>query len=231
MAPIEAIIHPESLRGLAYQVLNALYGAGPTDDSNITIYQIEDELKLQERLLLDKDDEQRLKLGQRPDPSRVVSRTITLSEDPCEDCHPEQRMAELPEYMAWNGAPYITNVSACGVNFVPVVRASQLPVVARRTGKPTFVIIAGAQASKIKVHMTAQTNAVGNLEVEGAYKDQYYGLDRNSPVFWLYPWNADSKGIIKERAEIRLRGGSVATYLRADKRNNGVETPVNQPTT
>ena len=41
----------------------------------------------------------------------------------------------------------------------------------------------------------------------------------------------DFDGNEEERAEIRLRGGSVATWTRADKRNNGVETPINQPAT
>ncbi|RYC70686.1 hypothetical protein [Spirosoma sordidisoli] len=222
----EVVIHPDSLRACAYEVLNALYGSGPVDDSNITIYQIEPELIAQQTALRVKDDARTLQLGQQIAPWRITTRTVTLSGDECASCDTNVRSAPIPTFLSWNGTPYITNVSCCGASLVPVAQRWQLPVVSRRNNVSTYCV----EGNSLFVYTTTQLVAVDELSVTGAMENPWEGLDRNDPAYWEGPWQwENNRAVIKERAEMRLRGGNVATWQRADKKNEGTETPINQP--
>lgn len=225
----DAIIHKDSLRALAYEVLNQLYGAGPVDDSLITIYQIEAELRRQYGAMQEKEDNQNIRLGQRPDASRLVTTTVSLSAQPCTNCPPNYtlRTGHVGSYIHWNGLPYLTSVRCCELSIPPATSRFQLGSITRRNGRPAYVI----EGNSIVVMLTPDTIGIDTLDLIGIPKDPFAGLGRDDEAIWERPWNISLaiSSIIKERAEIRLRGGSVATWQRADKRNDGIETPVNNP--
>lgn len=227
---MESIIHHDSLRADAYDILNGLTGSGVVDDTAITIYQVESILKDMYAALLAKDDDARMK-WLRPEPARIVTRTVYLTDATCEACDEFERTALLPDYLQWNKKPYIESIATCGVAFTDAKQKSFLKSHSLRTGRPTFVIEGGGAAQLLlRVRHNAQTIAVDELEITGAYKDPFYGLGQDDPFFWQQPWSVkpDLRMLAKERARLTLMGSSVATWQRADKKNDALETPVNR---
>lgn len=220
----EVVIHPESLRFIAYEILNQLTGGKPVDTSTPSIYDIEYALIEQYGYLQDKDDKERLRLGQNPDLVRVSTKKVILSAANCDDCDKWTRYGIVDDYMTWDGKPYIKSISTCGTEFIPAYYKTYLKTKSQLAGgMPTFAI----EGTKLIVYLTPQVAAINEVEVTGIIRNPFSSDDKDDPNRWRYPWlvSAGMKALAKEQAQIVLKNGVVATWQRRDVTNNGLENP------
>lgn len=222
-----AQVHPDSFRALAYEVLNQLHGSAPIDDNSITIYQIENELRDQYGFLLEADDRKRLAMGQQPDLSRLQQFTIPLTDQGCAGCDEFKLVADVARFLDWNGTPFITQVNVCGgTKLTGTSYEWQLDSKARQTRMPAYAI----QGSRLIVKLTADSAGIDSVLVTGIPVDPFYGMEQDDRRLIEVPWPVarSFKAQIKERAEMRFRGGSLTTRPFKDRVNNNAENPAQQ---
>nr|WP_293845916.1 hypothetical protein [uncultured Arsenicibacter sp.] len=216
-------IHPRRFRALAYEILNQLTGGKPVTTSSPEIREIEAEMRHQYGFLLEQEAEKQLRSGQKPDPDRIKTAKVPLTKDSCSGCDRMLRYADISQYIYWQGKPFITHVGTCDVEFVPANRPA-LARTSERLNSPTYA----TEGKQLIVRLTRDTALLDYVEVTGIPKDPFNGAGPNDSEIWRYPWDATEamRALVKERTEIRFRNGTVATWQRQDKVNNGQENPV-----
>lgn len=225
------VVHPDSLRAMAMQLQQAISGGAPTDDTVIGIRAIEAECIAQYGLIIGKTDKESPRLGQSPDPARLLTReldllplTAVLASGRCRGLF---LGATLPTYVFWNGKPYITGVGTGVTSFMPVDFVDSLVRSADQGRKSTYCV----QGNQLITYHLAQTMAVRKVRVTGVLANPLVSADVNDPIRWQVAWAIASTdwAVVKERAEIRLKGGAVATFQRKDQTNNGTDNAINKP--
>ncbi|CCH01308.1 hypothetical protein FAES_3300 [Fibrella aestuarina BUZ 2] len=227
-------VHPDSLRALAMRVQQNVYGGAVTDDATIGIREIEDLLIEQYAFIRKSGDALEFRNNLAADPQRIVTRTVTLSRvdeptmTPSQQLH--RRRATIGTYANRGGTSYITGVLVGSTSFVPAGTVASLERTAKLTRRGAYVHV----GPYLEIFHGPRTLAVSQVIVSGVPANPFTGgveADINDPLRWLWPMpiGLDDRAVMVERAEIRLKGGAVATFQRKDQINNGTENALNKP--
>ncbi|SOD80911.1 hypothetical protein [Spirosoma fluviale] len=213
------IIHPQSFRALAYEVLNHLNNNSANDDSRITLPIIEQELRHQFGIYLKETDRQTERQGMDPEAYRVETMSLSIAGDDL------MRVVEVVGLLTFNGKPYTSFVGiqtdTYQLGFVPVDYRWQLLGMSQLTRQPCFTL----EGDKMYVLLTAQTIAVEAITLTGIPADPFPKAGRADEWYWKRAWflGEEAKGKIKMQTLRVFMGTHIQLQQRVDQKNNATE--------
>lgn len=213
------IIHPQSFRALAYEVINHLNNNSSNDDSKITLPIIEQELRHQFGIYLKENDRQTERQGMDPEAYRVQTMQLSIAGEGF------IREVEIIGLLTFNGKAYTTFVGIQTddhqLGFVPVDYRWQLLGMAQLSQNPCFAL----EGSKMFVRLTPETIALEEITLTGIPADPFPKEGRGDTWYWKQAWflSEEAKGKIKMQAIRVFMGTHIQLQQRVDTKNNATE--------